>query len=1188
MKLRKLMAALTAAATALSGLPPAVHFPHVHAEESHSHEAEAPSGIYEDTGAPTRLTRIESEPSEFGLTEVTYLDENGNPVEFDLVPEGLDRATELPEKYDLREEGLVTPAKSQSPTNTCWAHGAMAVAESNLIKKGYADTSLDLSEAHLVYFARCYSSQDESDVLYGDGYSDGYLGYQANESAGEEDGYSSGGNPLNIQSAFSHWSGPVIQPSTEKIADFPSFDESRRYDHDYIMVNSEEISRDDPESIKQMLMKNGALTISYHTGGDAIYTSYYNRETKGQYGYDLTGTNHAVTLVGWDDTYSKDNFLTPAPEDGAWICKNSWGTTFGEDGYFYLSYCDPTFTRIYTLDMEENSTYDNRYQVYGIEWNPLRYSSGYTLLNTFTADSFETLTAASFYTSNASVPYKIYVTLDDEDGAPMSGELVYTQAGTADYSGYHTVNLNQTIPLKPGQKFTVAVTLDDSSGIFYLDMTANTEGVSYFAGTTNPSSSTNWYAAGKNTSYLGEVCVSAFTEDNIKINAATFPDAKFRSYVSSSLDANKDGELSEAEIAGITSISVSGKGISDLTGIEYFTYLTNLYCGSNQLKYVNLENNTRLTTLSCAGNTYSAGRVPCTGFTVDGLDMSRVTAVSGATISGEMFVPTAGVSYITYQYACSSSQTATFKVSFTQTHAQVGSNGKCVNCGVQVYYAKAVSESGTVSYFTWLDKAITYAEEADEPVTITLLAGMAGGFTVTAGDITFDSGGCSIVSWDENPAILVSGGSVAFTNSVLYNMSTGSALKVTGGTVSIQGGYYEEGKDETGIGLEVTGGTVTITGGNFRKYGTDGTAIKSSVPISDLLPDGYVFYTNGSTTEIAAEGYINPDETEVKTLSVSVTAGAHTSHEYNSGTTAGSSEHTAVCDQCGLTESQAHTFGAWTDTDDTNHSKTCSICGQKLSGTHTYGAWSVTDPDQHVKTCTVCGHEEEGAHTFSAWTNAGEDGCTRTCSVCGRVETQGHDLTLWFDMEDGENHARICTACPYYEEAAHTPGECSDNGDDSHSSFCTVCDAEFKEDHSFGDWSDNGDGTHTQTCSDCGAENTANCSFTEYEQDYDKITTHKELCPDCGASRDAAHVYTEWEDAEDDTYHVRICLECLWVDIQTHTLGNWSDNGDGTHTAGCTECTYSETHDHGFGDWTESDEELHIRTCTDCGAEETD
>ena len=88
----------------------------------------------------------------------------------------------------------------------------------------------------------------------------------------------------------------------------------------------------------------------------------------------------------------------------------------------------------------------------------------------------------------------------------------------------------------------------------------------------------------------------------IEINATNFPDANFRSYVKSNIDTNKDGYLSDAEIAAVTSMKVIDKSIENLKGIEYFTALTSLHCHKNKLTSLNLSNNTKLSYLECGTN----------------------------------------------------------------------------------------------------------------------------------------------------------------------------------------------------------------------------------------------------------------------------------------------------------------------------------------------------------------------------------------------------------------------------------------------------------------------------------------------------------------------------------------------------------------------------------------------------------
>lgn len=74
---------------------------------------------------------------------------------------------------------------------------------------------------------------------------------------------------------------------------------------------------------------------------------------------------------------------------------------------------------------------------------------------------------------------------------------------------------------------------------------------------------------------LTALSVSAEAAD-VAINSTNFPDANFRSYVSSTCDTNDDGVLSASEIAEVKSIAVYGKSISSVKGVEYLTALTRL------------------------------------------------------------------------------------------------------------------------------------------------------------------------------------------------------------------------------------------------------------------------------------------------------------------------------------------------------------------------------------------------------------------------------------------------------------------------------------------------------------------------------------------------------------------------------------------------------------------------------------
>ena len=89
-------------------------------------------------------------------------------------------------------------------------------------------------------------------------------------------------------------------------------------------------------------------------------------------------------------------------------------------------------------------------------------------------------------------------------------------------------------------------------------------------------------------SAMAMFCTAAFGD--VAIDATNFPDATFRSYVSTNFDANSDGTLSDAEIAKVTQIDVSNTGVANLMGIENFTELEKLNCSGNNLKSFMLPN----------------------------------------------------------------------------------------------------------------------------------------------------------------------------------------------------------------------------------------------------------------------------------------------------------------------------------------------------------------------------------------------------------------------------------------------------------------------------------------------------------------------------------------------------------------------------------------------------------------------
>jgi hypothetical protein len=177
-----------------------------------------------------------------------------------------------------------------------------------------------------------------------------------------------------------------------------------------------------------------------------------------------------VTIVGWNDSFSRNNFSTIPPGDGAFIIKNSWGTTAADwgdvnnnNGYFYVSYYDSDigYDENVLFTAETPNEYTNIYQ-----YDPLGWTSSYGYgnptgwgANIFTAKSNEVLKAVSFYTTDLNCNYVINI-YNNTGSQPISqAGPVLTQGGTISTSGYNTVPLNSGVELKAGQNFSVVLKL---------------------------------------------------------------------------------------------------------------------------------------------------------------------------------------------------------------------------------------------------------------------------------------------------------------------------------------------------------------------------------------------------------------------------------------------------------------------------------------------------------------------------------------------------------------------------------------------------------------------------------------------------------------------------------------------------------------------------------------------------------
>ena len=488
-----------------------------------------------------KVTAVVGEASEYGEQYVYYVDENGEELDFNLIPDEMDReynAANIPSSYNLNALGKVSSVKNQGGTGTCWAHAALAAAESSLIMDGAATKSIDLSESHLVWFSEGQNT-DEDDPLYGDPFV-------------VSNCYDYGGNNSIALGALSSWMGAANESSYPDVDSRPIIAESKRYDGAYRVRKSVTFDPSDRTAIKSYLMENGALTIAYHSDDSTTAVSHYKfgSDYASFYQNEYTKTNHAVTLVGWDDNFSKSNFVVTPPGNGAWLIKNSWGTGWGKDGYFYLSYYDTSIRSIASFEAEKAGGYSNVYQHSMIAGSGYRTSSYITGANVFTASGNDPLTAVSFYTSEASVPYTIYIYSGVDSKNPMSGTLMLTQSGTASYAGYHTVDLSNTVSIPSGTKFSVCLALKKNETLLWVDEHSKGAGDSFIVGGVGTPSS-NWMDL--YTYYGCNAAIKAFT----KASAPAKPTVK--------------------AAAGDSKVTLAWKAVSGATKYAVYSYLNGNY-----------------------------------------------------------------------------------------------------------------------------------------------------------------------------------------------------------------------------------------------------------------------------------------------------------------------------------------------------------------------------------------------------------------------------------------------------------------------------------------------------------------------------------------------------------------------------------------------------------------------------------
>ena len=402
--------------------------------------------------------------------------------------ESITNASISDEKYSSVDAGYVTSVKNQMSTGSCWAHAGMSILETAAIKEGKATTNLDLSEMHLVYSTNAQAFSDKT--IKNRFYLGGPLSSKNNggniimTASYMFSGLGAVENKLFPLKSYSSYKDgevvPVDSSGKEKqitTQEFATIDSTPQfYVNDfYRAYGNSKSCYSSVNDMKKMILNYGSVQATINWDNSYVHNSYYFINNS------ATTTNHAITLVGWDDTIEASKFgLSDESKKGAWIMKNSWGTSRGNKGYYYVSYYDYTIcTNVATFSGIDNNNYDYVYDSTGMYYASALYgltNSSVYQASVFTKEGTSEYLEKVSFAVNPGYSYIVYYA-PYADGTWKTNQSSWVNLGSiksSDVNYYGIKSLStKSSNIKIADKYVIVVkgTKPDTSPYNYASIT---------------------------------------------------------------------------------------------------------------------------------------------------------------------------------------------------------------------------------------------------------------------------------------------------------------------------------------------------------------------------------------------------------------------------------------------------------------------------------------------------------------------------------------------------------------------------------------------------------------------------------------------------------------------------------------------------------------------------------------------